>query len=58
MIKKVAIPSAYNYNCTFNPFDKWAEAVEENKKLYEKLLKERAGKGGDAGEVFGREEAR
>ncbi len=33
--------SAYNYNCTFNPFDKWAEAVEENKKLYEALLKEK-----------------
>lgn len=30
-----------NYNCTFNPFDKWAEAVEENKKLYEALLKEK-----------------
>ena len=27
-----------NYNCTFNPFDKWAEAIEENKKLYEALL--------------------
>ena len=27
-----------NYNCTFNPFDKWAEAIEENKKLYEVLL--------------------
>ena len=31
--------SGQNYHCTFNPFDKWAEAVEENKKLYEKLLK-------------------
>ena len=28
-----------NYNCTFNPFDKWAESIEENKKLYEELLK-------------------
>ena len=27
-----------NYDCTFNPFDKWAEAIEENKKLYEELL--------------------
>lgn len=29
-----------NYNPTFNfnPFDKWIEAVEENKKLYERLL--------------------
>ena len=31
----------HNYNCTFNPFYKWAEAVEENKKLYEALLKEK-----------------
>ena len=30
-----------NYNCTFNPFDKWAEAIEENKKLYKELLKEK-----------------
>ncbi|MCG8323498.1 MAG: hypothetical protein MI921_28645 [Cytophagales bacterium] len=30
--------SVQNYNCTFNPFDKWAEAMEENKKLYEALL--------------------
>ena len=28
-----------NYNCTFNPFDKWAEALEKNEKLYEALLK-------------------
>ncbi len=28
----------YNYNCTFNPIDKWVEALEENKKLYERLL--------------------
>lgn len=27
-----------NYNCTFNPIDKWVEALEENKKLYERLL--------------------
>ena len=27
-----------NYNCTFNPIDKWIEALEENKKLYERLL--------------------
>ena len=27
-----------NY-CTFNPIDKWVEAIEENKKLYEELLK-------------------
>ncbi|XZF12814.1 helix-turn-helix domain-containing protein [Chitinophagaceae bacterium MMS25-I14] len=24
--------------CTFNPLDKWLEAMEENKKLYERLL--------------------
>lgn len=35
-----------NHNCTFNPIDKWVEAMEENrrlqeenKKLYEELLK-------------------
>ena len=28
-----------NYHCTFNPIDKWVEAIEENKKLYEALLK-------------------
>lgn len=29
-----------NNNCTinFNPVDKWVEALEENKKLYERLL--------------------
>ena len=26
-----------NY-CTFNPIDKWLEVIEENKKLYERLL--------------------
>lgn len=29
----------YNNNCTFNPLEKFIEAVEENKKLYERLLK-------------------
>ena len=28
-----------NYYCTFNPLDKLIQAVEENKKLYEALLK-------------------
>jgi transcriptional regulator with XRE-family HTH domain len=28
-----------NLNCTFNPIDKWMETLEENKKLYEALLK-------------------
>ncbi|BAV07387.1 hypothetical protein FLA_3410 [Filimonas lacunae] len=27
------------FNCTFNPMDKYIEAIEENKKLYEALLK-------------------
>lgn len=26
------------YNPVFNPIDKWVEALEENKKLYERLL--------------------
>lgn len=32
---------SYNSNCslTFNPIDKWLEAIEENKRLYEALLK-------------------
>ncbi|WP_203294023.1 helix-turn-helix domain-containing protein [Luteirhabdus pelagi] len=30
--------SAFNTHCTFNPLDKFVEAVEENKKLYERLL--------------------
>lgn len=30
--------SGFNYQCTFNPFEKYIEAVEENKKLYERLL--------------------
>lgn len=28
-----------NYQCTFNPLNKYIEQVEENKKLYEALLK-------------------
>lgn len=30
-----------NHHCTFNPLDKYVEAVEENKKLYEALLREK-----------------
>jgi len=30
--------SAFNFQCTINPIDKWIEALEENKKLYERLL--------------------
>jgi transcriptional regulator with XRE-family HTH domain len=29
---------AINYQCNFNPIDKWLEVIEENKKLYERLL--------------------
>jgi transcriptional regulator with XRE-family HTH domain len=29
---------SHNYNCTFNPLDKLMEVLEENKKLYERLL--------------------
>jgi len=28
----------FNYKCTINPIEKWIEALEENKKLYERLL--------------------
>ncbi|WOD44175.1 helix-turn-helix domain-containing protein [Hwangdonia lutea] len=31
--------SAFNTHCTFNPLDKLMDAHEENKKLYERLLK-------------------
>lgn len=31
--------SAVNFQCTFNPLDKYVEQVEENKRLYEALLK-------------------
>lgn len=31
-------PASVFYNSTFNPVDKWVEALEENKKLYERLL--------------------
>lgn len=27
-----------NYQCNINPIEKWVEALEENKKLYERLL--------------------
>ncbi len=27
-----------NYNPTFNAIDKWVDALEENKKLYERIL--------------------
>ena len=30
--------SAFNFQCTFNPIEKWVEALDENKKLYERLL--------------------
>lgn len=31
----------FNYQCNFNPLDKYVEAMEENKKLYERFLKEK-----------------
>ena len=31
--------SGFNYQCNFNPLDKYVEAVEKNEKLYEALLK-------------------
>ncbi len=34
----VANAATANINCTFNPLDKLMEALEENKKLYERLL--------------------
>jgi len=33
------VVNGHAYNCTFNPLDKLIESVEENKKLYERLLK-------------------
>lgn len=30
--------SGFNYQCNINPLDKYIEAMEENKKLYERLL--------------------
>lgn len=33
--------SVTNYQCTFNPIEKWLEALEENRKLYERLVKEK-----------------
>jgi transcriptional regulator with XRE-family HTH domain len=32
-------PASIFYNATLNPIEKWLEAMEENKKLYEALLK-------------------
>lgn len=30
--------NAVNHQCTFDPLDKWLEVLDENKKLYERLL--------------------
>ena len=30
--------SAFNFQCTINPIDKWIEAIDKNEKLYERLL--------------------
>ncbi|MBV4359407.1 helix-turn-helix domain-containing protein [Pinibacter aurantiacus] len=37
--KDNAVASAMNYQCNFNPLDKLMEALQENKELYERLLK-------------------
>ena len=34
-------PAAIFYNSTINPIEKWIAALEENKSLYERLLKEK-----------------
>jgi transcriptional regulator with XRE-family HTH domain len=34
-----SIVAVQNQSCTFNPLEKYVEAMEENKKLYEALLK-------------------
>jgi transcriptional regulator with XRE-family HTH domain len=34
-------PASIFYNSTINPVEKWMEALEENKKLYAALLKEK-----------------
>ncbi len=34
-------PASIFYNSTINPVEKWLEALEENKKLYAALLKEK-----------------
>ena len=39
--KDNAHASALNYHCTFNPIDKWLEAIDEIKKLNKALLKEK-----------------
>jgi len=31
----------FNYQCNFSPLDKYIEAMEENKKLFKHLLKEK-----------------
>jgi transcriptional regulator with XRE-family HTH domain len=36
-----SILNGINYNPTFNPIDKWMEALDENKRLYAALLKEK-----------------
>ncbi len=36
-----AQPASIFYNSTINPIEKWLEALEENKKLYERMLKEK-----------------
>jgi len=35
--------SAFNFNCTFNPFDRLMVALKENNKFYERLLASQIG---------------
>lgn len=30
--------SAFNFQCTLNPINKWLEAIDNNEQLYERLL--------------------
>lgn len=30
--------SAFNFQCSINPIDKWVQALDKNEKLYERLL--------------------
>jgi transcriptional regulator with XRE-family HTH domain len=34
-------PASVFYNSTINPIEQWVQALEENKKLYERLLKDK-----------------
>ncbi len=44
----------FNTNCTFNPLDKLLESVEENKKLYERLVQAEKDKVGYLEKLLGK----